>query len=98
MSDDNVKRPTTGLLFLVDNGMDSPHKMTLVRLVMKGIRIGPADLWKSLNTLPKEKRMDRETFEQTLNELVEEEWLWRVEMDGKTIYSPRLKTNEGKPR
>jgi hypothetical protein len=98
MSDDKAKRPSTGLLFLVDSGMDSPHKMTLVRLVMKGIRINPDDLWKSLNTLPEEKHMDRETFEQTLKELVEEEWLWQVEIDGKTIYSPRLKTSEGKPR
>jgi hypothetical protein len=98
MSDDKIKRPSTGLLFLVDNGMDSPHKMTLVRLVMKGIRISHEDLWKSLNTLPKEKLMNWATFEQTLRELVEEEWLWRVELDGKTIYSPRLKTSEGKPR
>jgi hypothetical protein len=98
MSDDKTKRPSTGLLFLVDNGMNSPHKMTLVRLVMKGIRISHEDLWTSLNLLPKEKLMDRKTFEQMLNELVEEEWIWRVEMNGKTIYSPRLKTTEGKPR
>lgn len=98
MSDDNTKRPSTGMLFLIDVGEDSPHKVTLVRLVMKGIRISHEDLWQSLNSLPEEKHMDRQIFEQLLDELVKEEWIWRVEMDGKTIYSPRLKTSEGKPK
>jgi hypothetical protein len=98
MPDDNVKRPTTGMLFLLDMGEDSPHKVTLVRLVMKGARISQEDLWQNLNGLPKEKHMDKPTFEKALNELVEEEWIWRVEMDRKTIYSPRLKTSEGKPK
>lgn len=86
------------MLFLIDVGEDSPHKVTLVRLVMKGVRISHEDLWQSLNSLPEEKHMDRQIFEQLLEELVNEEWIWRVEMDAKTIYSPRLKTSEGKPK
>lgn len=98
MSEDNFKRPNTGMLFLIDVGENSPQKLTLVRLVMKGVRIDHESLWRSLNTLPAEKQMDRAFFEKALDELVQEEWLWRVDMDGKTIYSPRLKTNEGKPK
>ena len=98
MSEDNFKRPNTGMLFLIDVGENSPQKLTLVRLVMKGVRIDHESLWQSLNTLPDEKRMDRAFFEKALAELVQEEWLWRVGMGGKIIYSPRLKTNEGKPK
>jgi hypothetical protein len=98
MQDDNIKRPNTGMLFLIDVGASSPHQLTLVRQVMKGVRISHEDLWKNVQALPEEKRMDRETFETSLEELVKEEWIWRVELDGKTIYSPRLKTNEGRPR
>jgi hypothetical protein len=98
MPDNMMKRPTTGMLFLLDMGEDSPHKVTLVRLVMKGARISLEDLWKNLNDLPEEKHMDRQTFEKALKELVKEEWIWQVELDGKIIYSPRLKTSEGKPK
>lgn len=85
------------MLFLIDVGENSPQQLTLVRLVMKNPRISHEDLWQKLNDLPEEKRMDRKTFESVLEVLVKEEWLWRVESDGKIIYSPRLKTNEGKP-
>jgi hypothetical protein len=98
MPEDNFKRPNTGMLFLIDVGENSPQQLTLVRLVMKGVRISHEDLWQSLNTLPEEKRMDRKLFEESIETLVKEEWIWRVELDGKTIYSPRLKTNEGKPK
>jgi hypothetical protein len=85
-------------MFLIDVGDSSPEQLTLVRLVMKGVRISREDLWKSLNLLPEEKRMDRKTFDESLTILVREEWLWEVEKDGQVIYSPRLKTNEGKPK
>jgi hypothetical protein len=98
MPEDNFKRPNTGMLFLIDVGENSPQQLTLVRLVMKGVRISHEDLWQSLNILPEEKRMDRKLFEESIETLVKEEWIWRVELDGKTIYSPRLKTNEGKPK
>ena len=98
MPDDTFKRPNTGLMFLIDVGADSPQKLTLVRLVMKGAHIDTEALWQNLNNLPEEKRMDRKMFEQSLEELVKEEWLWKTETDGKVIYSPRLKINEGKPR
>ncbi len=98
MQDDNIKRPNTGMLFLIDVGENSPQQLTLVRLVMKGVRISHEDLWLSLSILPEEKRMDRQVFEQALEQLVKDEWIWRVELDGKIIYSPRLKTNEGKPK
>jgi hypothetical protein len=98
MPDDTFKRPNTGMLFLLEVGENSPQQLTLVRLVMKGVRINHEDLWQSLNGLPEEKHMDRQVFEQSLEQLVKDEWIWRVEIDGKTIYSPRLKTNEGKPK
>jgi hypothetical protein len=98
MSANNAHRPSTGLMFLIDVGDSSPEQLTLVRLVMKGVRISREDLWKSLNLLPEEKRMDRKTFDESLTILVREEWLWEVEKDGQVIYSPRLKTNEGKPK
>lgn len=86
------------MLFLLEVGENSPQQLTLVRLVMKGVRINHEDLWQSLNSLPEEKHMDRQVFEQSLEQLVKDEWIWRVEIDGKAIYSPRLKTNEGKPK
>lgn len=98
MPDDTFKRPSTGMLFLLDVGENSPQQLTLVRLVMKGVRINHEDLWQSLSSLPEEKHMDRQVFEQSLEQLVKDEWIWRVEIEGKTIYSPRLKTNEGKPK
>jgi len=86
------------MLFLLDVGENSPHQLTLVRLVMKNARINREDLWKKVNTLPEEKRMDMKIFDESLEILVKEEWLWETEVDGKMIYSPRLKTNEGKPK
>ncbi|MDX9990587.1 MAG: hypothetical protein RBS68_00935 [Anaerolineales bacterium] len=86
------------MMFLIDVGENSPQKLTLVRLVMKGAHINLETLWQNLNNLPEEKHMDRKMFEQYLEELVTEEWLWKTETEGQFIYSPRLKTNEGKPR
>ena len=97
MSANNAHRPSTGLIFLLDGNIPL-EQLTLVRLVMKGVRINREDLWKSLNLLPKEKHMDRKTFDEAIVILVKEEWLWEVEKDGQIIYSPRLKTNEGKPK
>ncbi len=97
MSANNAHRPSTGLIFLLDGNIPL-EQLTLVRLVMKGVRINREDLWKSLNLLPEEKRMDRKTFDEAIAILVKEEWLWEVEKDGQIIYSPRLKTNEGKPK
>jgi hypothetical protein len=98
MPNNKAHRATTGMLFLLDVGENSPHQLTLVRLVMKSARINREDLWEKVSTLPEQKRMDRKTFDESLDILVKEEWLWETEVDDERIYSPRLKTNEGKPR
>jgi len=86
------------MLYLLDMGDISPNQITLVRLVMKGVRVSHDDLWDRLNALPEDKHMERATFDESLEVLVKDEWLWRSVQDGEIIYSPRLKSNEGAPK
>ena len=81
--------PTTGLN-LLDLADTPPKYIFIVGIVLKKINVTERELWEEISS-SKHKRMDRETFDQVLAELVENKWLWKTGEGESAVYSGRLK-------
>jgi predicted transcriptional regulator len=67
---------------------DMPSEQrTIMRLFLRNIEMSLGELQKAIEALPEEKRMDQETIERTLENLIQKKWVERIEDNGEIVYS-----------
>jgi len=67
---------------------DMPSEQrTIMRLFLRNIEMSLGELQKAIEALPEEKRMDQETIERTLENLIQKKWVERIEVNGEIVYS-----------
>src|SRR5690348_601771 len=89
--------PTTGMNML-DLGDAPPEHVIIIQAVLKNINATHAQLWDEIQKSSPAKRLDRETFEKALRELVERKWLWKTGEGDAAVYSGRLKSRYSRLR
>jgi predicted transcriptional regulator len=67
---------------------DMPSEQrTIMRLFLRNIEMSLGELQKAIEALPEEKHMNQETIEQTLENLIQKNWVERIEENGEIVYS-----------
>jgi|GEM_PF-1753441 len=81
---------TTGLN-LLDLADASAGQIALVQIILKKVNITKDELWEEMQKLPSKKQLTRNSFENTLEELLKNKWLWKTGEGDAAVYSTRLK-------
>lgn len=89
--------PTTGLN-LLDLAAANAEHIVLVQIILKKVNATEAELWDAVCKLPEHRRLDRATFEKTIEELLESKWLWKTGEGAAAIYSGRIRRQQNRLR
>jgi ATP/ADP translocase len=99
MSDKPPAKATSATmnLNLSDIGDVSPEQVVIILIVLKKSNITEAELWDEVLKSAPNKRMDRQTFEKALGELVKNKWLWKMGEGETAVYSEELHHHNSRP-
>lgn len=89
--------PTTGLN-LLDLAAATKEHVTIVQIILKKVNATETELWDEVSKLPEHRRMDRATFDEALETLIESKWLWKTGEGPSAIYSGRLRRQQSRLR